>query len=159
MNVSEFLDYDAETGKFTWLARDRVHFSCSAQWRNWNARYPGTEAGSVGLKGYRAIGLHGRFHKAHRLAWTVVYGVEPESAIDHINGDRDDNRIANLREATRGENLQNQRNPRSDSSSGYLGVSPYPYRDGWTAQIHKDGIKKHLGVWIDICYLFALIDY
>lgn len=96
------------------------------------------------MDGYRLIGVDGQRFYAHRLAWMLTYGGWPSALIDHRNGDRDDNRIENLREAT---HLQNRHNRKSeanrDSSHGFLGVARNGRR--WSAHIWADGRFYHLG--------------
>lgn len=94
---------------------------------------------------YLKIGVDYRVYSAHRLAWLYVYGVWPDGQIDHINGDKLDNRICNLRVATTSENKQNMRKARSDSRSGLLGASWHTKSGKWRAAIQINGKKKHLG--------------
>lgn len=91
------------------------------------------------------IGINGHSHLAHRLAWLFVHGHWPEADIDHINGDRSDNRIDNLRCVTRQHNLMNQRRPRSDNTTGYLGVCVDRARGEFQARLQVSGRVKHLG--------------
>jgi hypothetical protein len=100
--LREVLDYDADTGIFTW----RVRLSPKG--------HPGTRAGSVKPDGYRKIGIDGVQHSEHRLAWLYHYGTEPPPFLDHRNTLKDDNRIANLRPATMSQNAMN-RNSRTAS--------------------------------------------
>lgn len=93
--LRSLFNYDPDTGVFTYLTR-------AAR----NAR-PGDVAGSVNSEGYRNIRVDGRTYKAHRLAWLLVHGAWPSAIIDHANGARDDNRLSNLRPATRTQNLAN----------------------------------------------------
>ena len=88
------LSFDPKTGVFRWLIRPRQRV-CSE------------EAGVINPEGYRQIGLCQSVYKAHRLAWFYIHGVWPRGDIDHINGIRSDNRIENLREATRAQNAAN----------------------------------------------------
>lgn len=105
------LAYDETSGLFT-----RVTTT--------NARHRiGGLAGTLHSKGYWVIGIDGKNYKAHRLAWLYVHGEWPAGEIDHINGDKRDNRIANLRVATRSENTTNRFRARSDNRLGVLGVT------------------------------------
>jgi len=100
--------YDPDTGVFT----RRV--SC----RN---RKAGSVAGHICTSGYWQITLNGRFLMAHRLAWLYVYGHWPNGILDHINRERADNRICNLRLADRSVNQINAKT-RSDNTCGARGV-------------------------------------
>jgi hypothetical protein len=103
----------------------------------------GDVAGYKNNCGYISIGLLGKFYLAHRLAWMYTYGEFPEY-IDHINGIRDDNRIANLRSVTRKQNGENTF-LRKDNKTGLRGVSFHKAANKWRAQIKHNGKKMHLG--------------
>ena len=135
--VRAMLDYDPETGIFLWRHRaDRP--------KKWNARYAGTPAGYVS-NGYRIIQVDGRgSYQSARLAWLLVYGVWPTHQVDHINGARNDNRIANLREANNGENNRN-RGPQANNKLGLRGVSKWGAR--WQARIMIDGVQRRIGAF------------
>lgn len=128
------LDYNPETGLFTWKAK----LCDDVQSRRWNGKYVGKVAGSVGVNGYVEIGFNKggvRFRGfAHRLAWLHVHGVLPSKMIDHIDGNKTNNRISNLREATFAENSWNT-GARSWSKSGVKGVSWDKSRGKWFASI------------------------
>ncbi len=103
-------------------------------------------AGGETAYGYRTLTIDGYRYLVHRLAWLYVYGRWPAHDIDHINGVRGDNRISNLREATRTQNLQNERKARrSNKSTGMLGASWDDRHKKYRAQIRLNGRKKHLG--------------
>lgn len=84
----------------------------------------GEVAGCINDSGYVVLSRNGNLIRAHRLAWFIVYGEIPPDAIDHINGQRSDNRICNLRKASPKDNARNRRNikPKSNSRLGILGV-------------------------------------
>lgn len=129
--LKSLLSYDSETGVFTW----RINVS---------NRLKGTVAGSVRANGYLVIKISGRNYRAHRLAWLYAYGVWPKEQIDHRNGDRKDNRVNNLREATHQENQMNQKF-HADNTSGFRGVNWHTRAKKWVAQIQKGGRSRYLG--------------
>jgi hypothetical protein len=95
--------------------------------------------------GYLLISIDRVMYKAHRLAWLCVHGVWPRSNLDHKNGKRSDNRIDNLREATRAMNSQNMRLPHADNQSGLLGVVRNHTR--FSARIMVCGKPLYLGTF------------
>ena len=130
--LQELLSYDPETGIFTNLkSRGRVKI--------------GAVAGSKNPNGYIYIAIDSKKYRAHRLAWLYVHGNFPANQIDHINEVKDDNRIVNLRLATNLENHQNQSSPRTNNTSGYLGVIWDKFSGKWRARIKVNGKQKHLG--------------
>lgn len=130
--LREVLHYDPETGVFTWLVKtsNRVHV--------------GRVAGTSHKIGYRMIAIDGHLYYAHRLTWFYMTGKWPNAALDHGNLDKDDNRFANLREATMSQNLANTR-ARSDNTSGLKGVGWDERRGKWMARITTRGKRRHLG--------------
>lgn len=108
----------------------------------------GSTMGTVS-EGYLQIQLDKKLYKAHRLAWFYVTGSWPPKLLDHINGEKADNRISNLREATNKQNLEN-RGKNSNNTSGYKGVC-WHKRDGkWLAQIQHYGERIRLGMFVDL---------
>jgi hypothetical protein len=94
-------------------------------------------AGSIHKTGYRHISWRGKVQKAHRLIFMLHHGYLPPE-VDHINGDRADNRIENLRPATRSENQCN-RNALASNTSGYPGVSWHRKSKAWVVRVMKNG--------------------
>ena len=131
--LREVLHYDPETGVFTRLVRTS------------NRIKVGDVAGCSAGDGYVQIRVDGVRYLAHRLAFLWMTGEWPRDMIDHINGVRDDNRFANLRPATRAENMQNQRRAMSNSQTGLLGVTRVGKR--FMATIQVDGRKIHIGTF------------
>lgn len=133
--LREILNYDAETGIFTWwLSRS-------------NRVKPGDKAGTAAGHGYLVIRVLGVKHYAHRLAWLYQYGAFPDEYIDHVNGNRADNRIANLREATQAENFQNLKRAKRVNKCGYLGVYKIKQADNrWEASIKLNRERFYLGL-------------
>jgi hypothetical protein len=126
------LNYDRATGVFTWRVK------C----RGGRAR-PGKAAGYIGNHGYIKISIGGRYWLAHRLAWAHVHGVLV-SQLDHINRNKADNRIANLRPCTAVENNQNSdRVSRRPASA--LGTTFRARSGKWQAQAGAGGRNIYLG--------------
>ena len=131
--LRSLLHYDPETGIFTNLVTR-------------GGAKKGTSTSSVlSSTGYRRISFAARAYFAHRLAWLYTHGVWP-TEIDHINQNRADNRLVNLREVTRAENGRNQKY-RSTCRSGCMGVSAV--RGKWRARIRFNGAYQHLGYFDD----------
>lgn len=130
--LRELFEYDADTGIM--IRRITV-----------GRRGPaGAIVGCLTKKGYLSLRVDGQFFLLHRVIFMYVHGKMPAAQIDHINGVKTDNRIANLREATEHENSQNVKVHR-DNSSGLLGVSWRASNGKWRASIGIDGWHKHLG--------------
>ena len=125
--LRKLLRYEPETGKLFWLIRTADLFndgyrSAAGTCANWNAKYAGKEAlTSLNGNGYRQGFIFNKHFVAHRVAWALHYGVWPENEIDHINHDRADNRILNLRDVSRRENSINSK-PSANNTSGFNGV-------------------------------------
>lgn len=131
--LRELLSYDLETGVFRWLSSRGT------------AR-AGSVAGSPDSYGYLQTKIDRRCYLNHRLAWLYVHAEWPEEQIDHINGCRSDNRLANLRKVSASINQQNQRKARLDNKCGLLGVSSSGKR--WQARISYPGGKDtYLGLF------------
>ena len=112
-------------------------------------RYNGKIAGSICSQGYVTISVFNKRYKAHRLAWYYEYGEMPDSKqIDHINHNRSDNRLSNLRLVTHKENSKNQSKPKNNSS-GQIGVHWSKNDNKWMARIMIDGKRKYLGLYED----------
>jgi hypothetical protein len=105
-------------------------------------------AGSIHKTGYRHITWRGKVHKSHRLIFMLHYGYLPPE-VDHINGDRANNRIENLRPATRSENQCN-RNALANNTSGYPGVSWHKASKAWLVRVMKNGKSHLIGYFKDL---------
>jgi len=142
--VRELLDYDPDTGIFTWKGRARQWFVSDLAWKTWNTRFSGTEAGGK-YAGYIGIRIFGKKYLAHRLAWLWINGEMPKQ-IDHVNRDRMDNRIKNLRIATQAQNAVNV--PRK-SANGFRGVT-WHKRGKWQVRVRFCNRVHHIGYFDDI---------
>ena len=109
---------------------------------------PGQIAGGMNQMGYWVVICKGRTIQAHRIAWVFAFNVWPDGEIDHINGVRSDNRICNLRVATRSQNMMNC-GKKSNNASGFKGVSWHKLVGKWSAGITVAQKRTHLGVFKD----------
>ncbi len=135
--VRSILNYNPETGILTWNQRDDVESA-------WNAKYANKEAGGPHNAGYIRVRINGISYLAHRLIWLIVEGCWPSANLDHINGNRTDNRILNLREASCSQNNANRAHR---NLTGYKGVTKWEY-DGYVyynARITKNRKCQSLG--------------
>jgi len=142
--LRETLKYDPSTGKFTWCRRTEDYPAPLASIRAFNTILAGKQVYEENHRGYGRMTLLGRRYKSHRVAWALHTGDWPIDQVDHINGDRADNRIENLREATQRENSRNMKTP-ATNTSGVIGVCWDKKRRRWTAQVKVDGRTVHLG--------------
>lgn len=123
--------------------RDRKWFKTQRAYSTWNARYAGKEITCI-RHGYKKIHFLGVDIELHRLIWFYQTGEWP-NVIDHINGDKLDNRWENLRNVTQFENCRNVRR-RKDNISGTTGVHWSKRRNKWIAKIqNEDGKTISLG--------------
>lgn len=123
------LAYDAEKGSLQWIVAKRgrrqvVGHKCAV--------------------GYLYVRINGRLALGHRIAWALYYGTQPD-VVDHINGDKSDNRIKNLRVASDRLNAENIRLPQRNNTSGFLGVIWCKSTGRWLAQITTDRRRQYLG--------------
>lgn len=130
--LKELLHYDPDTGIFTWIKKSSPKTLI------------GSTAGSLSREGYWRIMIDGKSYKTHRLAWLYVYGEFPNNILDHINRDKADNRISNLRIVTFSENNQNSKIYKNNTS-GITGVYWHRTRQKWSACVRISRRLKHLG--------------
>ena len=150
--LRQLLDYDPETGILTWKPRTVEMFENNDKriCATWNTRYAGKEAlGNLTNCGYKRGAILSHNYLAHRVAWAIFYGKHPDKEIDHINGDRSDNRIANLRDVSKSENQRNA-TIRSDNASGFTGVCWHKDVNKWIASIFVQKKNIYLGIFENI---------
>jgi len=135
--LCSLLDYNPLSGELTWKPRGIA---------NWDARFANKTAFTAndGL-GYKCGTLLGENYKAHQIIWAMIHGTYPEE-IDHIDHDRSNNRLDNLREATSQTNRKNQ-TKRLDNTSGHTGVVRSKNKKKWIAQIHDGSKVVYLGTF------------
>lgn len=142
--VLECLSYDPRTGDLHWRKRPISHFPDGVTARKWNTRWSGKLAGKCHPKGYWILTLDYQGYLAHRLVWLLARGEPVPDMLDHIDGDRQNNRVANLRPATQSENNWNSR-LRKNNLVGVKGIRRLP-RDGkFIAEIWHRGKSHTLG--------------
>jgi hypothetical protein len=124
------LDYNPTTGIFLWKHNNK-------------------EAGWADFKGYRIIKFKGICYRAHRLAWKMFHGKDPGSILDHIDRNRTNNVITNLREVDNSESMHNT-GLRSDNTSGQRGVCWAEHVKKWRVKVNLKGKSHHLGYYDDL---------
>lgn len=132
--LKEILNYDPGTGIFTWKVKTHAQSRIQV----------GGIAGNASSNEYVRICINKKYYQAHRLAWLFVYGVFPQSELDHINRNKTDNRICNLRIVTTSENQKNT-GLRKDNKSGSKGVCWHKGIQRWVANMRKNGKVIFLG--------------
>lgn len=137
--LRDMLEYNPETGGFVWLYRTDTT-------DRFNDKFFGKPAGRLNWQGYIEISIRGTRLGAHRIAWAIHYGFWPPDDIDHINRVRSDNRICNLRLATRQQNNRNIK-VKSNNNSGFTGVHWNKRLKKWRARIVVDRVLLHLGLY------------
>ena len=132
--LRSILSYDPASGDLKWLVTRNSRVVSNMK------------AGSFAKNGYVVMTIDYGQYLAHRVGWALAHGSWPCGDIDHINGNRSDNRLSNLRDVPRSSNLQNQRRAHRDSASGLLGVRAR--RDGrFTATIMRNYKAYYLGTF------------
>lgn len=129
--IRKAISYDPVSGSLFW----NINRGGSAK--------AGTVAGTVNSKGYIVVGLFGKRYQAHRLAWFIYFGNWPVDQVDHVDGNKINNSIRNLREATNSENCRN-RSIKSTNKAGYKGVSKLP-SGRFSSEISSSGNRVYLG--------------
>jgi hypothetical protein len=153
--LNAFLRYDDTSGKLFWRERQPSEFQSKATGRGaksseaiattWNKRFANQEAGSPFKNGYLYLTIGGRKYLAHRLIWKMIDGTDA-AEVDHITGDKLDNRLSNLRAVSHRDNGRNMKRS-SRNTSGVTGVAWNGARRKWCARIFVDGCTIYLGLF------------
>lgn len=139
-NAQQLWDYDPETGRIYWKEP-----KCNG------AIKAGQEAGSTTTSGYREVRVGRKPVLVHRVIWFLCYGELPRCQLDHINRDRADNRVCNLRIAYNNASDNNQnRAVGKNNTSGYKGVIWNPKNSRWIVRLKHKGRSMYFGSYLDI---------
>lgn len=150
--LRQLLRYELQTGKLFWRERTPNMFSDAGHTaehtcNRWNANYAGREAfTAVNRQGYKCGAVNDTQYKAHRIAWSIHFGSTPKDQIDHIDGDRINNRISNLREVTNRQNSMSSARGKNNTT-GYTGVSLDKRRGKYRSYIKVNGRQIVLGYY------------
>ena len=137
--LNHLFEYDKETGNLIWKIKPSS--------RGHSVKV-GDIAGTLKSHGYLCVGINYNSYRAHRLIFLMHKGYLPKT-IDHINGDKLDNRIENLRAATVGQN-QHNRKTNANNTSGYKGVGWSKAQKKWVARITLERKNIHLGYFANV---------
>jgi len=130
--LRQVLSYDPLTGLFERIIKHHLSFT-------------GRFAGSFDQKGYLHVRVDGIQYRAHRLAWLYCYGDFPKGEIDHIDGDKTNNTIGNLRDVTSLTNSENRKSAHRNNRAGTLGVGSFGGK--WRARIMVKGRAIQIGTF------------
>lgn len=152
--LKQLIDYDPANGVMTWRPRSEAdfssknpHYTGARLAHRWNSQFAGKSCGCDNGAGYLVTRIGGMSIKAHRIAFAIYHGRWPGEMVDHINGIKSDNRIENLREVTRSQNLQNQRVRKG--TSAYKGVTWDKGMSAWLVQIRLNKVNNRVGFYDD----------
>ena len=139
----ELLDYDPETGLFTWKERPLKYFRTEGYQRRWNDRYVGQPAFTTKTTGGYLQGyIFDKKWFAHRVAWLITHGDWPTHEIDHRDRDPSNNKLKNLRDVFASVNVIN-RGMNKNNTTGVVGV--YRKRKKYMASIYRNGATHRTG--------------
>lgn len=143
MGLDDVFECNFQTGELLWRDRPREHFATTKGWKAFQVRCAGKRTGHPNSDGYLKVRVGRKDYAVHRVIWFLANGTWPVE-IDHINGDKSDNRIANLRDVSHSQNMANKRRY-STNKSGQAGVSWEAQKRLWVARISVNGRVVTLG--------------
>jgi hypothetical protein len=132
--LKEYLDY--KEGKLFWKKQPSSVISV------------GSEAGHINLHGYVQIKIFNKRFYAHRIIFFMFNGYFPQE-VDHIDGNKSNNKIENLRASTKSQNNMNSKK-RKDNTSGIKGITWDKHRKKWKTYLQSNKIRYYLGSYVDI---------
>lgn len=141
--LNERFDYNPETGElFHKKERPPEHFKRPKDYVMWHSQFAGKRVGTLDRRtGYRLVCVDRKYLLEHRVIWKMAHGEDPVEELDHKDGDKTNNRLANLREATRVDNCRNSK--RGVGKSGYRNVQWDSHFLCWKVDVSFKG-KKHV---------------
>jgi hypothetical protein len=151
--LRKLLRYEPDNGKLFWLERPDHMFASGRRTQQhaakiWNTKWAGREAFTAKKNEYRVGAIFNILLRAHRVIWAMQTKKWPEGEIDHINGDKSDNRFCNLRLVNKSLNQRNCK-IQTNNTSGYTGVTFDKRRKKWVAQMGINKTNKYLGQFDD----------
>ena len=143
--LRQLLRYEPDTGKLYWKERTPNMFKRERDCKGWNLKFSGKEAFTAKTaNGYHHGAINCTNYYAHRIIFSMAYGSLSHGEIDHVNGDKSDNRLGNLREVSHAENMKNAK-IQKNNVSGFSGVHYEMSSRKWRATISVDGKVKGVG--------------
>ena len=148
--LHELLRCDPIAGLLFWRERAESYFSSGGYRKAWNTKYAGNEAFTYkDVYGYKTGAINNKLYRAHRVIWAMETGDWPKDQIDHIDHNRSNNAVVNLRQATNTENSRNASIGRNNTS-GVCGVFYDKSIEKWRSEIGVDGKNIRLGLFKDM---------
>jgi hypothetical protein len=145
-HLQECFGYNPETGVLFWKFRPLHHFIDEHSWKVWNARYANNIVSCISSNGYGRVSVDSNRYLVHRIIWKLVTGNDPIKLIDHIDGNRLNNRVSNLREANDSENQWNSL-AQKNNKLGIKGVRLDKNGKNYCARITHYGKEYGLGTY------------
>jgi hypothetical protein len=142
--LQECFDYNRETGELFWKVRPMHHFVDLGTYKSWNSRFSGKRISYISSVGYYAVRINESRYQVHRIIWKLEHSEDPSELIDHKDGNKLNNRITNLREATHQEN---NRNVNARNIIGVKGVTFRKNKGDYQVNITLDRKTYHLGLF------------
>lgn len=146
--LPDHFECDIDSGEIRRKLMPRSEFSTERGYKIHKSKYAGSIATRITPFGYLRVNYKGRDIMAHKIVWFFAYGVWPEFEIDHINHNRSDNRIENLRKSSYKENNKNK-SKYKNNTSGTTGVVWHKKKKRWIATIFTDGKRTEIGSFVD----------